>query len=198
MHPDPAFRADSANALARVAAIGFAHVFAATPAGPMVAHVAATRAGDTLRFHLSRANRLTPHLDGASVVVSAADADGYVSPNWYTAPGDQVPTWNYRAVEIDGVARALGEAELVEQLEALAAAHEPRASPANPWTRTKMDAAVFRRMLSGIDGFEVTVTAARITDKLSQNKPARDRAGVIAGLAAAGNPALAAAMEGAA
>jgi len=198
MHPDSTFRDDPAEALARVGSIGFAHLFAATPAGPLVAHVVATRHGAALRFHLSRANRLTAHLDGAAVLLSVAGVDGYVSPDWYTAPGDQVPTWNYVAVEVDGRTRALTEAELVDQLDALAAAHEPRVNPANPWTRAKMDDALFRRMLNGILGFEVTVTAVRATTKLSQNKPARDRAGVVAGLLASGNAALAAAMGDAA
>lgn len=198
MHPDPAFRADPSDALARIASLGFAHLFAATPAGPMVAHVAATRHGDALRVHLSRANRLTPHLDGAAVLLSVSGVEGYVSPNWYDPPGNQVPTWNYVAIEVDGIARATDEAALVEQLDAIAASHEPRVNPAAPWTRAKMDDAVFRRMLGGIRGFELAVTAVRTTAKLSQNKPDADRAGVIAGLLASGNDALAAAVERAA
>ncbi|SFP46980.1 FMN-binding negative transcriptional regulator [Sphingomonas rubra] len=195
MHPDPAFRQDAADALDRAAAIGFAHVMAATPAGPMVVHAPVTRHTAALRFHVSRANRLAPHLADAAVLVSVAGADGYISPNWYERPGDQVPTWNYVAIEIDGIARHCDEAALVEQLDALAAMHEPRVNPSRPWTRAKMDDALFRRMLGGIVGFEVEVTAVRSTAKLSQNKTAADRAGVVAGLRAAGMPALAAAME---
>ena len=197
MHPDPAFWVDPADALDRVARIGFAHLFAQTADGPMVAHVVATRHADTLRFHLSRGNRLTRHLDGAAVLLSVAGPDGYVSPSWYTAPGDQVPTWNYLAIEVEGTARAIGEGPLVEQLDAIAAAHEPRVNPAAPWTRAKMDDAVFRAMLGGIRGFEVNVVAVRTTTKLSQNKPADDRVGVVAGLAASGNMSLVAAMEAA-
>ncbi len=195
MHPGPAFRDDTADALDRAAAIGFAQAFAGTPAGPMVAHAPVTRHGDRLRFHLARANRLTPHLDGAAVLVSVAGVEGYVSPNWYTRPGDQVPTWNYVALELDGIAAPIDEAALVEQLDTLAAIHEPRVYPARPWTRAKMDDGAFRRMLRAIIGFEVTVSAVRATTKLSQNKPPPDRLGVVAGLRASGNDALAAAME---
>lgn len=195
MHPDPAFRDGSADALDTAVALGFAHVAAVTSGGPMVVHTAVTRHGDALRFHVSRANRIAPHLDGAAILVSVAGADGYISPNWYERPGDQVPTWNYLAVEIDGIARRCDEASLVEQLDALAATHEPRANPVLPWTRGKMDHAVFRRMLTGIIGFEVEVTATRITAKFSQNKTQADRERVIAGLRAAGNHSLAAAME---
>ena len=197
MHPDPAFRDDAADALDRAAGAGFAHVFAATSAGPMVVHAPVTRHGGRLRFHVARANRIAPHLDGAAVLVSVTGPQGYVSPNWYATPGDQVPTWNYLAVEIDGNARAIDDAALVEQLDALAAVHEPRVNPARPWTRDKMDDAVFRRMLRGIVGFEVTVAAVRATTKLSQNKSAADRAAVAGGLRAGGNDALADAMAAA-
>lgn len=197
MHPNPAFR-DTTDPLDRAAAIGFAHLFAATPAGPMVVHAPVTRHGDALRCHVARANRIVPHLDGAAVLVSVVGVEGYVSPNWYVAPGDQVPTWNYVAVEIDGLARLIDEAALVEHLDAVAAIHEPWVNPPAPWTRGKMDDTVFRRMLRGIVGFEVAVTAVRATTKLSQNKSAADRQGVIAGLRASGNDALADAMAAAA
>ena len=188
MHPNPSFRADG-DLLAHAAAIGFAHLFAPTLAGPMVAHAPLTRHGDRLRFHLARANRLHPHLDGAAIVASLAGPDGYISPNWYERPGNQVPTWNYVSIEIEGRARALPETALVEQLDALADAHEPRP---DPWTRAKTDPAVFAKLLAAIEAFEIEVTAIRGTTKLSQNKSAADRAGVAAGLAARGNHALAA------
>lgn len=191
MHPNRAFRSD-ADPLAMAAAIGLAHVFAVTPDGPMAVHAPVTRHGTALRFHVARANRIAGHLDGAAVLVSVVGPQGYISPNWYVRPGDQVPTWNFVAVEIDGRVDAVADDLLVDHLDTLAADHEPRA---DPWTRDKMDDAVFRRMLRGIRGFAVTVAATRTTDKRSQNKPEADRAGVIAGLARQGNAALAAAMR---
>lgn len=192
MHPNSAFRVDDFSLLANAALIGFAHIFATTPAGPMVAHAPVTLHGERLRFHLARANRLHPHLDGVCVLLSIAGPEGYVSPNWYARPGNQVPTWNYIAIEIEGIARALSEPALLEQLDALADAHEPRP---DPWTRAKTDPAVIAGLLRAIEGFEVEVTAIRGTTKLSQNKGTADRAGVIVGLTARGNHALAAAME---
>ena len=191
MHPNPAFR-PATDLLDRVHARGFAHLFAATPAGPMVAHVPMTRHGDELWFHLARANRLHRHLDGAMVLASIAGPDGYLTPNWYTRPGNQVPTWNYTAIEVDGIARALGEADLHAQLDKLADRHEPRP---DPWTLAKTDPAAVAALLRAIQGFAITVTAVRGTDKLSQNKSADDRARVVAGLRACGNGALADAME---
>ena len=193
MHPDKRFHDDPADLLARAAAIGFAHIFADTGAGPMVVHAPVTLHGERLRFHVARANRIAPHLDGASLLLGIAGPHGYVSPNWYAVPGNQVPTWNYIAVEIEGRATRIDEAALVEQLDQLADAHEPRPGP---WTRAKTDPALFAGMLRAIQGFELEITAVRGTTKLSQNKDATDRAGVIAGLAARGNAALVAAMQG--
>lgn len=193
MHPNAAFRPETAGLLASAEAIGFAHVFVQTPTGPMVAHAPLTLHGDRPRFHVARANRLHPHLDGAAVLLSLVAPDGYISPNWYVRPGNQVPTWNYVAVEIDGVARALPEAALLEQLDRLADLHEPRP---NPWTRAKTDPAAIAAMLRAIEGFAVEVTAVRGTTKLSQNKAQADRAGVIAGLRARDNTPLADAMIG--
>lgn len=191
MHPNPAFRADPAASLDEATRIGFAHLFAATPAGPMVAHVPVTRHGDRLRCHLARANRLHPHLAGATVLLSLAAPDGYVSPNWYAAPDQQVPTWNYIAVEIDGIARPIDADALLEHLDALADAHEPRP---NPWTRAKTEPARIAAMVRAIEGFAIEVTATRGTTKLAQHKSSADRAGVIAGLRMRAQAALADAM----
>ena len=122
-------------------------------------------------------------------------AHGYISPNWYAAPGNQVPTWNYMAVEAEGIAQMVDDTALTAHLDALAAAFEPRVNPAAPWTRDKMDDAVFVRMRAAIVGFRVPVDTLRGTTKLSQNKSAADRIGIDAGLMASGNPALAAAMR---
>lgn len=198
MHPNRAFHVlDDEAALDLAHRIGLAHIFLTGPDGaPIVAHAPVVRAGPRLfRFHLARGNRAVRHLEGARVLLSLVGAHGYVTPNWYQPPGDQVPTWNYLGVEIEGVARGIDQPALVAMLDQLAAQHEPGLSP-KPWTRDKMAPARFDAMLKAITGFEVAVTEVRSTVKLSQNKAETDRAGVIAGLEAAGNAALAAAMRG--
>ena len=175
---------------------GFAHIFANTPDGPMVAHAPITPMRDAFRFHIARGNPIARYLDGAGVLLSISDGDGYISPSWYADPisNSQVPTWNYVAVEIVGTARMLGDGELIEQLDTLAALHEPRVSPDLPWTRAKMDPVRFAALLRAIVGFDVTVESVRGTTKLSQNKSAEDIAGVLVGLENSGNRALAQAM----
>lgn len=189
MHPNRAFRfADDAAMLDYAVEVGFAHIFASSPDGPVVVHAPLARVGSAIRFHVARSNRATPHLDGAAILASVAGPDGYVTPNWYEHPKDQVPTWNYVAVEIDGIARQIDEAGLREQLEALADTHEPRP---NPWTLTKTDPVKVDAMLRAISGFEIEVTAVRGTAKLHQHRSEAEREGVRIGLRAQGNAPLA-------
>lgn len=197
MHPDPRFRPDRDDLAAMfVREIGFAAIFAATPDGPRVAHTPVILNDDAtaLQFHLARGNALTRHLDGQAALVVVQGPDAYVSASWYAA-ADQVPTWNYVAVEMEGRARRLDDAELVTQLDTLSALHEARIGADPPWTRARMNPAQFSRMTGAITGFELRIAAWRPTIKLSQNKPADERARVTAGLEATGHGALAQLMR---
>ncbi|BCA60517.1 FMN-binding negative transcriptional regulator [Sphingomonas sp. HMP6] len=197
MHPNGAFRfVDDASMLSFAAARGFAHIFATTPEGPMVAHAPITPFKGAFRFHVARGNPIARHLNSATLLLSVSDSDGYVSPSWYADPlgSKHVPTWNYVAVEIVGTARLLDDAELTAQLDTLAAINEPRVSPELQWTRAKTDSAYFDKLLKAIVGVEVAVEAVRGTTKLSQHRLDEDNVGVIAGLRRSGNPALAEAM----
>lgn len=196
MHPNRSFRWDDRDAmLSFVADMSFAHIFAATPEGPRVAHapVVVTRDGH-LRFHLARSNRLTPHLGGLTALASITGPEAYISPDWY-GTDDQVPTWNYMAVEAEGVARRLAETDLVALLDDLSAAHEQRLHPKRPWTRAKMTPGRFEAMLPAIVAFELQVETLRGTVKMGQNKRAAEMLGAADGLEASGQPAVAALMR---
>lgn len=193
MHPDPKFRPQQDDLPALfVREIAFAGLFADTPDGPRVAHAPVVLSDDarTLRFHLSRGNGLTKHLDGAKALAVVQGPDAYVSASWYAAP-DQVPTWNYVAIEMEGSLRKLDDTELVAQLDALSAQHEARVGADPPWTRDKMSPASFSRMTGAITGFEMRIVAWRSTLKLSQNKSPAERERVAAGIEASGHGALA-------
>ncbi len=197
MHPDAAFRPkqdDLAELLVRE--IGFAAIFAGTPDGPRVAHTPVVLSEDrtTLQFHIARGNALTRHLDGTAALAVVQGPDAYVSASWY-AEADQVPTWNYVAIEMEGVARKLDDGALVALLDTLSAQHEARAGANPPWTRAKMNPALFSKMTGAIVGFEMRIAAWRPTIKLSQNKSAAERDRVIAGVEATGHGALAQLMR---
>lgn len=146
-----------------------------------------------LHCHLARANPQWRELRAAAeVLVVFTGPHGYVSPTWYTEPG--VPTWNYTAVHVCGAARCIDDpGHTARHVEALAARHE-RGSAA-PWAPDYDPA-----RLEGIVGVEVRIRSIEGKFKLSQNRSAADRAGVIAKLRASGRDndvALARLMEAA-
>lgn len=179
MHPNPAFRMDDDAARAFVRDEGFGVLFAGTPDGPRAAQVPVvmTDAG-TLRFHVARANVVTPHLDGASALFVVQGPHAYISPRWYRAEPDEVPTWNYLSVEVEGVVREIDRAGLREQIDTLAATYEVKPQ----WAVDQIDPRKAEAMLGAIVGFELVPTAWRGTAKLNQNKPAEVRARVAAAL----------------
>ena len=202
MHPNPAFRwpksandhhdADERAALeAMIAEIGFGMVFAETPDGPRVAHVPVLSTGDgALQFHLSRGNAVTRHIAENKALCVINGPDAYISPDWYGLD-DQVPTWNYLTLELEGTVRQMEREGLIALLDDVTAQNEAKLLPKAPWHRDKMDPAKFEKMVDAIVGFEMEILAWRPTAKLSQNKPAaaRDKAG--AALAAIGRRAMA-------
>jgi transcriptional regulator len=192
VHPNGAFRWEDRNAMRAFAAeIGFGMLFLTTPDGPRVAHVPFVFLDeDRIAFHLARGNAITKYLDGAEALFVINGPDGYISPDWYGID-DQVPTWNYVALELQGVARKMDEAALTAQADALSAMNEARLAPKPVWTRDKMPDGLFDKMLRGITGFEMEVTAWRSTVKLGQNKSADVRNAAADGAEAAGNHAIA-------
>jgi len=170
MHPNKTFAWQDREAmLAFVADIAFCTICAE---GPLVVHAPViVAAPDRLRFHISRGNRAAA-LDGRRAIASCLGPDAYISPDWYGIP-DQVPTWNYLAVEAEGPLRRLDEEELARLLDDLSAAHEGRLAPKPAWSRAKMAPGRFDSMVKAIAGFELAVEALRGTRKLGQNKPGR-------------------------
>lgn len=192
MHPNPAFAWEDREAmLAMVRDVGFCTIFVD---GPFVVHApVVVAAPDRIRFHVAGDNRATAVLDGARALLSCLGPDAYISPDWYGTP-DQVPTWNYRAVEAEGPLRRLDDEELTQLLDDLGADHEARLAPKTAWTRAKMTPARFEAMLKAIVGFELIVEVLRGTNKLGQHKHEADRLAAADGLAPF-NPALAALMR---
>jgi len=197
VHPNAAFRWTDRDAMrAMVADIAFGALFAGTPDGPRVAHVPAVWLDDdTLGLHVARGNGITRHLDGAKALFTVLGPDGYVSPDWYGLGPQQVPTWNYVAVELEGVARRMERDALVAQIDQLVADHESRIADHQPWTRAKMEPKAFDAMLNAITGFRIEIVAWRGTLKLGQNKPDAARGAAADAVAANGRPAIARLMR---
>ncbi len=149
-------------------------VIDASPHGPGV-----------LRAHVARANPVwrdtrieTP------VLVMFQGPQGYISPSWYPskrANGKVVPTWNYTLVQARGTLRAIDDAAwlraFVERL-----TNRFEATSAVPWQVSDAPADFIEQMLRAIVGIEIELTSLVGKWKLSQNRGAADREGVVAGL----------------
>jgi len=196
MNPNPKFAwNDAAEMRAFVNQAAFAQIVTVADGRPASAQAPLVIAPDgSARFHLSRANPLTPLLDGATVLASVIGTHFYVSPDWY-GTDEQVPTWNYRLVEVQGVARRLDEAELRDLLDRLSAAQESQLAPKPPWTSAKMNPARLDAMTRAIVGFAIENPQFRGAIKMGQNKSEAERRGAIGALRAIGRHREADEME---
>jgi transcriptional regulator len=146
-----------------------------------------------LRFHLANGNALVRHIEDGTALALIEGPNAYLSANWYADVRGAVPSWNYVAVEIEGVVKRVDRAALTQIVDDLSAHLEPKVG--EDWTRAKMDPDRFEALLSGIKGFELNITALRGTRKLSQNKAEDEALRVIAGMERTGQTAMAAAMR---
>jgi len=188
MHPNRAFHWEDSDALLQFAGEhSFAHIFSATDDGLFVVHAPVLVVDGKVWFHIARRNRMVDQIDGRTILASISGREGYQSANWY-ASDDQVPTWHYEAVEIEGPARRLSDDDLVELLDRLSEVMEQRHSPEAPWTRGKMTPGKFEAMTKAIVGFELDPVAVRGTRKFNQHKTGEDLRATIDGQAGAGRP----------
>lgn len=139
----------------------------------------------TLRGHVARANPLWRELGaGRAALAVFGGADHYVSPGWYPSKqvdGRVVPTWNYRVVHAHGVLRAVEDAEWLRGLVTRLTDRHERDMP-RPWQVSDAPEDFVDRMLAAVVGVELVVGRLEGKWKLSQNQPAANRAGVVAGL----------------
>lgn len=138
----------------------------------------------TLRAHLARAN---PQLQELAAVpeclVVFQGPQAYVTPSWYATKretGKVVPTWNYAMVHAWGRPRLVGDAAwLQRQLHDLTQRQEgPRSAP---WRVDDAPEPFIAAQLKGIVGLEIEIRRLEGKWKVSQNRPERDRRGVLAG-----------------
>ncbi len=146
---------------------------------------------DILIGHLARANDHWREIaEGAPVLVIVDGFEGYVSPSWYASKyehGRVVPTWNYESVQMRGRARVIEDPEwLREAVTVLTDTHERRRP--DPWEVADAPERFVEGQLRGIVGLEIRIEDVAAKAKLSQNRSAADRDGVVDGLAASDDP----------
>ncbi len=200
MYLPPAFREDDARAhheLVRAHPLGM--VVTAGAKGLLANPIPCVHYPDegthgTLRLHMARANEQWRELAAVSeCLVVFTGPQSYVTPGWYPtkeATGRVVPTWNYATVHAWGVPRVVEDTGwLRRQLDDLTLLQEG-ARP-RPWSVADAPEDFIAAQIRGIVGVEIVVTRVEGKWKVSQNQPAENRAGVVAGLRAEGSDAMA-------
>ena len=198
MYQPPHFREDRLavqHALIRTHSLGL--LVTAGPGGLQANHVPFLIDADgsehgTLRVHLARAN---PQLQELTTVTECLvvfqGPHQYISPSLYPTKhehGQVVPTWNYITVHAWGQPRVIDDAAwLRRQVEDLTL-HKEGSRPA-PWTVSDAPEQFVAAQLKGIIGIEIPIARIEGKWKVSQNRPAVDQTGVVAGLRGNGDDA---------
>ncbi|TIT73172.1 MAG: FMN-binding negative transcriptional regulator, partial [Mesorhizobium sp.] len=192
MYIPPAFRDDdkeSLRATIRAARLGTlvtatAEGLLATPL-PLFLDESEGEHG-TIYGHVAKANpqwRAPVLGDGLAIFMGP---DAYVTPAWYQTKqetGKVVPTWNYVAIHSYGPVEFFDDADrLLEVVTRLTNLHE--GGRATPWSVSDAPPEFIQSQLRGIVGLRMPVARLEGKRKMSQNRNAADRAGVVSGLAA--------------
>ncbi len=201
MYVPPLFKEDRIDVLhAAIRRTGLATLVTLGTDGLVASHVpmlldAEPAPYGTLLGHVARPN---PQARGAVPGVQALaifqGPDAYITPSWYATKretGKVVPTWNYVAIHAYGPVEFFND---TERLRAIVTRLTDRqeSTRAKPWAVTDAPAEFTDVMLKGIVGFALPIARLEGKWKMSQNRPAPDRAGVVDGLAEQGRDDVAA------
>ncbi|MEI9992911.1 MAG: FMN-binding negative transcriptional regulator [Rhizomicrobium sp.] len=187
MYRPAAFAVDDRTVLdAFIRAHPFATIALAHDGAVQFAYAPVILDAEGVRFHLAANNPVAQAADGARLRLSFLGAHAYISPDWYETK-TTVPTWNYSAVEGEGIAERLDETALTALLVDLSAAEEAHLAPKKPWTIDKVPAERMAMLLKAITGFSLRFETLEGKFKLSQNLKAADFEGAAHGLEARGD-----------
>ena len=134
-------------------------------------------------MHMAKNNPQWKEFFDDEVMVIFAGPHAYVSPRWYEDE-ERVPTWNYAAVHVYGVAKIISDKKAkYESQRRLIESLDPQWLP-------KFDALhqeYVDRMLDGIVNFAIPVVRLETRWKLSQNRGRREQERIIAELEKSGD-----------
>jgi transcriptional regulator len=158
----------------------------------------AAGARGALHGHLARNNVQWQRESRGEALVIVRGPDAYISPGWYASKAEHgrvVPTWNYVTAHVHGRLVVHDDPVWTENLvRRLTRKHEAYRGAA-AWSVDDAPRAFIEGQLRAIVGVELEISRIEAKAKLSQNRPAADVAGVIAGLRERGDQASADAVE---
>jgi transcriptional regulator len=181
---------------------GLATLVTVTQDGLIASHVPMLLDADpapygTLVGHLARPNPQARGAIGEALAILQGP-EAYVTPSWYEtkrATGKVVPTWNYVTIHAYGTVEFFNDPERLRDV-VTRLTDRQEAPRAEPWAVTDAPADFIDVMLKGIVGFTLPISRLEGKWKMSQNRPAEDRAGVVAGLQSDGREDVAGLIPG--
>jgi transcriptional regulator len=192
MYIPPQFRVeDPREAHALMRAHPFAILVTGSPQGPIATHlptVLKTEAANPLgriECHVARPNpQWKDFAPDAEALMIFQGPEAYIRPDWYPSKaehGKAVPTWNYAVVH------AYGRLEVVQDrswlLSHVAELSDQQEQPYSaPWSTSDAPESYVDMLARGIVGFKLEIGRLEAKMKMSQNRQAGDRAGVVQGL----------------
>jgi transcriptional regulator len=138
-----------------------------------------------LRAHLAIANPQIADLRrGTEALVIFQGPQAYISPTWYPTKqehGKVVPTWNYVVVQAWGRPQVIDDADWL-RAQVCDLTNQQEQHQAAPWSLDDAPPAYIAAQLKAIVGVEIPIDRLEGKWKTSQNQPAINRCGVVAGL----------------
>ncbi|RNF40361.1 FMN-binding negative transcriptional regulator [Planococcus salinus] len=113
--------------------------------------------------------------ESEEILVTFQGPHAYISSSWYEQ--ENVPTWNYQAAHVYGMARLLSEDELKQDLTRLLETYEKHREQPVLWET--MSSGLLEKELKGIVGFKLKITEIQAAYKLSQNRSDADYQNII-------------------
>ena len=206
MHIPPAFSEQDPAVLGKLVADNpLCTLCVVSDNGLLVNHVPMLWVADELHGHVAMNNELVQALNQPLQATAVFHGpEGYISPSDYPSKaehGKVVPTWNYAVAHFSGsLALKRDPGWIRAQVDRLTAHNESRhgdgSTAIGHWTLDDAPAAFAEGLLRSILGIVLNVEAVTGKFKLSQNRPAADRAGAIEGARARGEKSLAGLMQG--
>lgn len=136
-----------------------------------------------LSGHISKLNPQSENFaENGTVLAIFSGAHSYISSSWYDY--EEVPTWNYLAVHVEGKIEILNEEQKLLHLENLVDKYEKNSEKP---ISTKSLSTETMRQANGILAFKIIVEKIDAVKKVSQNKSEINKKSIISHLEKSGD-----------
>lgn len=138
--------------------------------------------------HIAKANSLWRKIaEESEALIIFNGSEHYITPNWYPSKKineKAVPTWNYITAHLRGHLTFIHDDNWkLNMLTCLTVQQENKIIQKQPWRITDAPTEYISNQLKAIIGIEISITSIEAKWKISQNKTAEDKQGILNGLA---------------